>query len=182
LKVTSHNAFGECFQPAMNRIVFLLSLLLGLFSCCSAQPPALSGAWIPVKLHWAPSEDFEEICMVAEAKVLYFLADGAFAIINGTISQEGQETLNVTAGWQTVFTGHWSRAGKRVTVTYELSWAWVKPIGGPKEEYQDVLSMTEKGTLLYGGVEYRREPRLDRNSLQHITVLVPAFAGGQNTE
>jgi hypothetical protein len=158
--------------------------LLGLVACCSAQPPALSGAWIPVKLHWAPSED---IGMVAEAKVLYFVADGSFAIINGTISQEEKEKMEVTADWQTVFTGHWNRAGKRVSVNYELSWSWAKQIDGPKEEYQDILSMTEKGTLiaekgtlLYAGVEYRREPRLDRGSLQDITSLAPAFAGGQN--
>jgi len=68
-----------------------------------------------------------------------------------------------------------------VTVTYELSWSWIKR-DGPKKEYQDVLSFTKAGTLLYAGVEYRREPRLDKNALQDITDLVPAFAGGQHKE
>jgi hypothetical protein len=160
----------------MNRIALLLSLLLGLIACCSAQPPALSGAWTPVTLHWAPSEG---VAMVAQAKVLYFVADGSFAVINGTISQEGQEKLEVTADWQTVFTGHWNRTGKRVAVTYELAWSWIKR-DGPKKEYHDVLSMTEKGTFLYAGLEYRREPRLDRSALQDITALVPAFAEEQS--
>ena len=128
----------------MNRIALLLSLLLGLVVCCPAQPPGLSGALTPVKLHWAASENFGT---AAQTKVLYFVADGSFAIINGTISQEEQEKLEVTADWQTVLTGHWKRTGQRVVVTYTVSWAWVMPTG-PKKEYQEVLSMTKKGTLL----------------------------------
>ena len=78
-----------------------------------------------------------------------------------------------------MLTGKWKRAGQRLTVTYQLSWSWVKRVG-PKEEYKKALSMTKKDTLLYAGVEYRREPRLDKNALQDITLFVPAFAGGQN--
>jgi hypothetical protein len=162
----------------MNRIALLFSLLLGLVACCPAQPPDLSGAWTPVELHWAPSEDFG---IAARTKVLYFVADGSFGIINGTISQEGQETLEVTADWQTVLTGHWKRTDQRMVVAYTLSWAWVMPTG-PKKEHQEVLSITKKGTLLYAGVEYRREPRLDTSALKDITSCVPAFAGGQNRQ
>jgi hypothetical protein len=162
----------------MNRIALLLSLLLGLVACCPAQTNGLSGAWTPVELHWVPSEDFGT---AAQTKVLYFVADGSFGIINGTISQEGQEKLEVTADWQTVLTGHWKRTDQRVVVTYTLSWAWVMPTG-PKKEYQEVLSITKKGTLLYAGVEYRREPRLDRSALHDINNFVPEFSGGQKKE
>jgi hypothetical protein len=58
------------------------------------QSSDLSGAWTPVKMHWAPSDEFG---MVAEAQVLYFAADGSFAIINGTISQRKPEKVEVAA-------------------------------------------------------------------------------------
>ena len=69
----------------MKRIALLLLLLLGLAACCPAQSSDISGAWIPVKLHWAPSESFGT---AAHTTVLYFVADGSFAMINGTISKK----------------------------------------------------------------------------------------------
>jgi hypothetical protein len=142
-----------------------LFLVLLLWSCGAvAQTVQTVGAWLPVDVKWehAPA-DINQKLETGSATVLYFDAEGHFAMVGCVINREPGRYTTVSVGdGQVVSYGVWDKhlPGH---VKYRLISRTVERVGetlpGPWQE--EKLTATPKGYLWFKGELYRRVKDLE---------------------
>jgi hypothetical protein len=162
----------------MKRLAIILVLAA---SVCFGQTKAkdTSGAWINSKVEWQ-LDDFHKNKKWAQTEVLYFFEDGRFGIIDSSISQTDDEMEISYGDAQTIYFGRWRRTGAGITATYKLIYRDVPCRNGAKEPkaQQEHLAVHEDGEIVFRGLTFRKEPRLDASAASSISEKLPSGKPG----
>jgi hypothetical protein len=140
--------------------VWMLGLILSLPVLGFSQKPDLKGAWIANRLQWVADAAYPQNRW-AHAQVLYF-SDSHFSLLECVIRREGGRLFVSLGDAQGIYRGEWRTKGLGIAIKYKLLYRTVEISGGnaPEEEHNDTLKLS-KGTLVFHGATFRKEPRLN---------------------
>jgi hypothetical protein len=158
----------------------LALVLVFVVNTCFAQTPAkdTSGAWISSKVDWQ-LDAFHKEKKWAQTKVLYFFEDGRFGIVVGSISQTGNEMEISYGDAQTVYFGSWKQKAGMITVKYRLLYRDVPQRDAQRgRAQQEQVAVHGNGELIFQGLTFSKEPRLDSSASSTITEKLPSARTG----
>jgi hypothetical protein len=149
------------------RILLIALLLAG--SLGSGEAP--SGAWLPVQLKWqhAPASVNANL-ITAAATVLYFQADGRFAMIDCFVNREPGHYTTISHGdGQIISAGNWSADAGRVILHYRTVFRTV-PITGEQlpGQWHEQTAVWKDADLVVNGKSYRRNRELDESAAESL--------------
>lgn len=153
-------------------------LTLALLAVLPATPTRdlaqnLPSVWVARRGKWVSGPPVAHGLRFATGTILFFKADGSFAMIEATINKNSSGTAISQGDGYVVYSGTWSEEGSKIRVHYRLLYKTLKLPGenvpGPyMNQVGSVVQTGKQQTLELSGRRFSPDPTIQTSELNQI--------------